>query len=79
VPVAAHAHGTPAVEQAVAIGVDGVEHCRCVTTAASGRSATSLWRPSRAARSRCAPSIGVDSRLMKEPPPASKAMIDRRV
>jgi imidazolonepropionase-like amidohydrolase len=31
VPVAAHAHGTPAVEQAIAIGVDGVEHCRFVT------------------------------------------------
>jgi len=25
------------------------------------------------------PSIGVDPRLMKEPPPAIKAMIDRRV
>lgn len=30
-PVTAHAHGTPAVEQAIAAGVDGIEHCSCVT------------------------------------------------
>lgn len=30
-PVTAHAHGLPAVEQAVAAGVDGIEHCSCVT------------------------------------------------
>jgi imidazolonepropionase-like amidohydrolase len=31
-PVTAHAHGLPAVEQAVAAGVDGIEHCGCLTT-----------------------------------------------
>jgi imidazolonepropionase-like amidohydrolase len=30
-PVTAHAHGLPAVEQAVAAGVDGIEHCGCLT------------------------------------------------
>jgi imidazolonepropionase-like amidohydrolase len=30
-PVTAHAHGLPAVEQAVAAGVDGIEHCSCLT------------------------------------------------
>ncbi|NIH82156.1 amidohydrolase family protein [Amycolatopsis viridis] len=30
-PVTAHAHGTPAVEQAVAARVDGIEHCSCFT------------------------------------------------
>lgn len=30
-PVTAHAHGLPAVEQAVAAGVDGIEHGNCVT------------------------------------------------
>ena len=30
-PITAHAHGTPAVEQAVAVGVDGIEHCSCIT------------------------------------------------
>jgi hypothetical protein len=31
VPVTAHAHGLPAVEQAVAADVDGIEHCSCLT------------------------------------------------
>jgi imidazolonepropionase-like amidohydrolase len=30
-PVTAHAHGLPAVEQALAVGVDGLEHCSCMT------------------------------------------------
>ena len=30
-PVTAHAHGLPAVEQAVAAGVDGIEHGSCLT------------------------------------------------
>ncbi len=29
--VTAHAHGLPAVEQAVRVGVDGIEHCTCLT------------------------------------------------
>jgi hypothetical protein len=30
-PVTAHAHGLPAVEQALAAGVDAMEHCSCLT------------------------------------------------
>ncbi len=30
-PVTAHAHGLPAVIQAVGAGVDGIEHCSCLT------------------------------------------------
>ena len=30
-PVTAHAHGLPAVEQAVDAEVDGIEHCTCLT------------------------------------------------
>jgi imidazolonepropionase-like amidohydrolase len=30
-PVTAHAHGLPAVERSVAAGVDGIEHCSCLT------------------------------------------------
>jgi imidazolonepropionase-like amidohydrolase len=37
VAVTAHAHGTPAVEQAVAVGVDGIEHCSCVTDRGFGQ------------------------------------------
>ena len=32
-PVTAHAHGLPAVERSVAAGVDGIEHCSCLTPA----------------------------------------------
>ncbi|MGY1616735.1 amidohydrolase family protein [Geodermatophilus sp. SYSU D00691] len=32
-PVTAHAHGLPAVEQALAAGSDGIEHCTCLTAA----------------------------------------------
>jgi imidazolonepropionase-like amidohydrolase len=30
-PVTVHAHGLPAVEQAIEAGVDGIEHCACLT------------------------------------------------
>jgi imidazolonepropionase-like amidohydrolase len=30
-PVTAHAHSLSAVEQAVEVGVDGIEHCSCLT------------------------------------------------
>jgi imidazolonepropionase-like amidohydrolase len=30
-PITAHAHGLPAVEWAVRAGVDGIEHCTCLT------------------------------------------------
>ena len=30
-PVTAHAHSLPAVEQAIQVGVDGMEHCSCLT------------------------------------------------
>jgi imidazolonepropionase-like amidohydrolase len=30
-PVTAHAHGVPAVELSLAAGVDGIEHCTCMT------------------------------------------------
>jgi imidazolonepropionase-like amidohydrolase len=30
-PVTAHAHGLPAVERSLASGVDGIEHCSCMT------------------------------------------------
>jgi imidazolonepropionase-like amidohydrolase len=77
VAVTAHAHGTPAVEQALAAGVDGIEHCSCVTDRGFGQ--VSEETLSALARSRIAvcPTIGVDPQLMKAPPPAMKAMTDR--
>jgi imidazolonepropionase-like amidohydrolase len=32
-PVTAHAHAKTAVEQAIEVGVDGIEHCTCLTDA----------------------------------------------
>jgi imidazolonepropionase-like amidohydrolase len=77
VPVTAHAHGTPAVEQAVAVGVDGIEHCSCVTDRGIGQ--VSEETVAALARSRIAvcPTIGVDAQLMKAPAPALKAMMAR--
>ncbi len=31
-PITAHAHALPAVEQAIKVGVDGIEHCSCLTS-----------------------------------------------
>jgi imidazolonepropionase-like amidohydrolase len=77
VAVTAHAHGTPAVEQAVAAGVDGIEHCSCVTARGFGQ--VSEETVAALARSRIAvcPTIGIDPQLMKTPPPAIQAMMDR--
>jgi imidazolonepropionase-like amidohydrolase len=77
VPVTAHAHGTPAVEQAVAVGVDGIEHCSCVTDRGFGQ--VSEETVATLARSRIAvcPTIGAGAQLMKAPPPAVKAMMAR--
>ena len=78
VAVTAHAHGTPAVEQALAAGVDGIEHCSCVTDRGFGQ--VSEETVAALARSRIAvcPTIGADPQLMKTPPPALKAELDRR-
>jgi len=77
VPVTAHAHGTPAVEQAVAAGVDGIEHCSCITPGGFGQ--VSDMTVSALADSRIAvcPTLGVDPHLMKTPPPAVQALLDR--
>ena len=77
VAVTAHAHGTPAVEQAVAVGVDGIEHCSCVTDRGFGQ--VSEETVVTLARSRIAvcPTIGVDAQLMKAPPPAIRTMMAR--
>jgi imidazolonepropionase-like amidohydrolase len=65
------------VEQAVAVGVDGIEHCSCVTDRGFGQ--VSDETVTALARSRIAvcPTIGVDLELMKVPPPALQAMMDR--
>jgi imidazolonepropionase-like amidohydrolase len=76
-PLTAHAHGTPAVEQAIAGGVDGIEHCSCVTDRGFGQVSDETLAALARSQIAVCPTIGVDHRLMKEPPPALKAMLDR--
>ena len=73
VAVTAHAHRTPAVEQAVAAGVDGIEHCSCVTDRGVGQ--VSEETVAALARSRIAvcPTIGVDPELMVGPAAGHKS------
>jgi imidazolonepropionase-like amidohydrolase len=43
-PVTVHAHGLPAVEQAIEAGADGIEHCACLTPSASAPArGSSAW------------------------------------
>jgi imidazolonepropionase-like amidohydrolase len=76
-PVTAHAHGTPAVEQAIAVGVDGIEHCSCVTDRGFGQVSDETLTALAGSQIAVCPTIGVDPGLMKEPPPAIKAMTER--
>jgi imidazolonepropionase-like amidohydrolase len=76
-PVTAHAHGTPAVEQAIATGVDGIEHCSCVTDRGFGQASDETVSALARARIAVCPTIGVDPQMMKHPPPAITAMLDR--
>ena len=77
VPVTAHAHGTPAVEQALSAGVDGIGHCSCVTAGGFGQVSDETL--SDLARSRIAvcPTLGYDTHLMQAPPPAIRGVMAR--
>jgi len=75
-PVTAHAHGTPAVEQAIEAGVDGIEHCSCVTDRGFGQASDETVAALAASRIVVCPTIGADPVLMEVPPPALKALTD---
>lgn len=76
-PVTAHAHGTPAVEQAIAAGVDGIEHCSCVTDRGAGDvTDATLATLSRSQIAVC-PTLGLDPAMTKTPPPPLLAMLSR--
>jgi imidazolonepropionase-like amidohydrolase len=77
-PITAHAHGTPAVEQAISVGVDGIEHCSCVTDRGFGQASDETVAALARSGIAVCPTIGTDPVLMKGvPPPAIKAMMDR--
>ena len=73
-PVTAHAHALRAVEQAVAAGVDGIEHCTCFT-------ASGLRAPPELAERIAAAQIPVCPTLGRRPdvpiPPQIQAALER--
>ena len=77
VPVTAHAHGTPAVEQALSAGVDGIEHCSCVTAGGFGQVSEVMLTALARSRIAVCPTLGYDTHLMQAPPPAVRAMLAR--
>jgi imidazolonepropionase-like amidohydrolase len=73
-PVTAHAHAVPAVEMSLAAGVDGIEHCTCLT-------AHGMVTPPRladalaAARVDVCPTLGATPGV--QPPPRIQDMLSR--
>lgn len=76
-PVTAHAHATVAVEQALAAGVDGIEHCSCTTAEGMGQvSDETLAALARSGTAVC-PTLGTDPRVLENPPPPIAALFAR--
>jgi imidazolonepropionase-like amidohydrolase len=73
-PVTAHAHGLPAVQQAIAAGVDGIEHCSCLTERGIELSAETVAALAAGGMAVC-PTLGQARYL--EPPPVIQAMLAR--
>jgi imidazolonepropionase-like amidohydrolase len=57
-PVTAHAHGLPAVHMAMAVGVDGIEHCSFLTDKGPSQSEEDLARLAEAGTAVC-PTLGM--------------------
>ncbi len=76
-PVTAHAHGTPAVRQALAAGVDGIEHCSCMTETSFGEADDELLGALAASGVVVCPTLGIDRTLQAQPPPPLVAMVQR--
>ncbi len=76
-PVTAHAHALTGVEQCVAAGVDGIEHCSCLGEHGM-HTPPELAAAIAAAGITVCPTLGHDlSRLAGTPPPAMAALIKR--
>jgi imidazolonepropionase-like amidohydrolase len=72
-PVTAHAHSLAAVEQAITAGVDGLEHCSCLT-AAGARLDDGLGERLAASGVVVCPTLGRIPGV--DPPPAVQARLD---
>jgi imidazolonepropionase-like amidohydrolase len=76
-PVTAHAHGTPAVEQAIAVGVDGIEHCSCITDRGAGDVTDATLATLARSQIAVCPTLGLDPTVPRTPPPQLLAMLSR--
>jgi imidazolonepropionase-like amidohydrolase len=76
-PVTAQAHGTPAVEQAIAAGADGIEHCSCVTDRGAGDVTDATLATLARSQIAVCPTLGLDPAMTKTPPPQLLAMLSR--
>ncbi|WP_030486948.1 amidohydrolase family protein [Micromonospora chokoriensis] len=65
-PVTAHAHALSAVEQALRIGVDGIEHCTCVTATGAHVPAELADRLAASGVAAC-PTLGTDPAVVTPP------------
>lgn len=73
-PVTAHAHGLPAIEQAIDAGADGIEHCTCLTE--SGVAISDALLEALAARKvAVCPTLGIAPGAV--PPPGVLAILER--
>lgn len=75
-PVTAHAHALAAIEQCVAAGVDGIEHCSFMT-ARGVRTPPRLAAAIAAADIAVCPTLGHDLAALASLPPALLAMAER--
>jgi imidazolonepropionase-like amidohydrolase len=75
-PVTAHAHATRAVELAIAAGVDGIEHCSCVTARGFGQVTDETIGALASSEITVCPTVGLDP-ATHEAPPDLQAVLDR--
>ncbi|MFF7242452.1 amidohydrolase family protein [Embleya sp. NPDC008237] len=73
-PVTVHAHNLPAVEQALAAGADGIEHCTCLTDRGVWISDDLLHRLAARQVAVC-PTLGTDPDAL--PPPSVRELLER--
>jgi imidazolonepropionase-like amidohydrolase len=76
-PVTAHAHGTAAVEQAIDVGVDGIEHCTCITSSGFNDASERTLQSLASSGIVVCPTLGADHEVMSTPPRPLQAVLDR--
>jgi len=74
-PVTAHAHGNPSVRQALSAGVDGIEHCSCMTETSFGDPGDELLAALGRSDVVVCPTLGVDRSRQPVPPPPLQQLL----